>query len=149
MLKRSRHCTKKPDKSIEKQFTAHINQNSMSFYVIRNGWRIVKGRFCHSLAHSAVIRCVTAGYAVRAPFKFSSFSTGPTTYWIHIFLWKLTTVFNFARPLGVFHQEKIVFWLPSIIPYMARRQNFPCRSCKLANDFVSLTYRLSSTTDIV
>ena len=35
-----------------------------------------------------------------------------------------TTVFNFTRPLGVFHQEKIVFWLPSIIPYMARRQNF-------------------------
>ena len=31
---------------------------------------------------------------------------------------------------GCFHQEKIVFWLPSIIPYMARRENFPCRSCK-------------------
>ena len=31
--------------------------------------------------------------------------------------------------LGGFHQEKIVFWLPSIIPYMARRQNFSCRSC--------------------
>ena len=39
---------------------------------------------------------------------------------------------NFTRPLGVFHQEKIVFRLPSIIPYMACRQNFSCRSRKLA-----------------
>ena len=44
---------------------------------------------------------------------------------------RVTTVFNFTRPLGVFHQKKIVFRLPSIIPYMARRQNFSCRSCKL------------------
>ena len=28
---------------------------------------------------------------------------------------KITTVFDFTRPLGVFHQKKIVFWLPSII----------------------------------
>ena len=27
----------------------------------------------------------------------------------------LTTVFDFMRPLGVFHQNKIVFRLPSII----------------------------------
>ena len=40
----------------------------------------------------------------------------------------LTTVFNFTRPLGIFHQEKTVFRLPSIIPYMVRRQNFSCRS---------------------
>ena len=43
------------------------------------------------------------------------------------------------RPLGVFHQEKIVFRLPSITPYMVRRQNFSCRSC-----FVFLKYRSSS-----
>ena len=27
----------------------------------------------------------------------------------------VTTVFDFTRPLGVFHEKKIVFWLPSII----------------------------------
>ena len=60
----------------------------------------------------------------------------------------ITTVFNFTRPLGVFHQDKIVFRLPSIIPYMVRRQNFSCRFCKLAKDFAFLKYRSSSTTDI-
>ena len=40
-----------------------------------------------------------------------------------------TTVFNFTRSLGIFHQEKIVFRLLSIIPYIARRQNFSCQSC--------------------
>ena len=51
----------------------------------------------------------------------------------------LTSIFNFTRPLGVFHQEKTVFRLPSIIPYMARRQ----KSC-----FCVFKYRSSSTTDM-
>ena len=54
----------------------------------------------------------------------------------------LTTVFNFTQPLG----EKIVFRLPSIIPYIACQQNFSCRFCKLAKpkDFVFLKYGSSS-----
>ena len=61
-----------------------------------------------------------------------------------LFINAITTVFNFTRLLGVFHQEKIVFRLPSIIPYMARRQNVSCRSC----NFVFLKYRSSSATHI-
>ena len=50
----------------------------------------------------------------------------------------ITIVFNFTQPLGVFHQEEIVFRLPSIIPYMVRRQNVSCRSCKLAKSKISV-----------
>ena len=62
-------------------YFAGINPRLIPFYVIRiarmcNGWHIMRGRFCHSLTHSAVSRCVTAGYAVRAPLEFSSKSLG-------------------------------------------------------------------------
>ena len=55
--------------------------SSCPFYVIRiarmcNGWHIVRGQFCHPLTRSAVIRFVTADYAVRASFKFLSKSIG-------------------------------------------------------------------------
>ena len=60
----------------------------------------------------------------------------------------VTIVFNFARPLGIFHQEKIVFRLPSIIPYIARRPICTVSICKLAKDSVFLKYRSLSTTDI-
>ena len=42
-------------------------------YVIRNA--LMRGRFCRSLT-PLLVRFVTAGYAVRAPFKFSSKSIG-------------------------------------------------------------------------
>ena len=65
---------------------------------------------------------------------------GGGTFDVRVF----TTVFNFTLPLGIFHQEKTVFRLPSIIPYMVRQKT----SLVGLKDFVFLKYRSSSTTDI-
>ena len=53
--------------------------------------------------------------------------------------------FRFYATIGVFYQKKIVFRLPSIKLYMARRQNFSCRSCKLARSLCLISVIVHNT----
>ena len=87
--------------------------------VIRKG--IARGPFiCEVLIDSTMSAFESLSHGCRLSIS--------SVYGIKLQSVHVTTVFNFTRPLGIFHQEKTVFRLPSIIPYMVRRQNFSHRS---------------------